>query len=308
MTPPTGKPRALVLLDPAEVPAPLRARLGELVEPTWWSGTLARYPQGDPSLREFTILVAAHQDLGAAALARLPRLRLVLATSTAVDYIDLEHCAARGVAVRDTPSYTGPSVAEHAFALLLARTRRICDRDAAARAPGDRAAAVPLGVDLEGRTAGVVGLGDIGTRVARIALGFGMRVVFANRSPRRFEGGTQTDLQELLRRSDAVFLTLPLTAETHHLMDHERLRSMKPGAYLINVSAEALIDPAALRSALHGGWIAGAGLDVVGSADAYRGLPLLTMTAAGGTATAECHERRAAAWVSTLAEFLAVPA
>ncbi|WP_158558510.1 MULTISPECIES: 2-hydroxyacid dehydrogenase [unclassified Streptomyces] len=269
------------------------------MNPTWWPGALDRCPDENPPLEDVTVLVTTHQELGATALSRMPALRLVIATSTATDYIDLDHCHRRGIAVHNTPGYTGPSVAEHAFALLLATARHICEADAAAH--GRTAQAPPsAGFDLAGRTAGIVGLGDIGTRIARIAMGFGMRVLYVNPSARHLDGATPVSLGRMLADADVVFLSAPLTPSTRHLMNRDRFHAMKSGAILINVSADELVDPGALRSALLEGRLAGAALDLAGPTTPYAGLPRLTMTHRRGTYTYECLERRAAIWVATL--------
>lgn len=303
MTQPQPKPEALVLFDPVRVPAPLRSRLDDLVAPCWWPGMLTRLPQDGMAPHRFTILVTAHQDLQGAALARLENLRLVVATGTAFDYIDLEHCRSRGITVCNTPGYTGPSVAEHTFALLLASSRHVCALDAGIRR-GVEDTSQYLSVDLEGKTVGIIGLGDIGRRIARLALGFRMRVRFVNRSPRIMDGATQVSLEQLLRTADFVILTLPLTIQTRHLIDHEQLRMMKPTSIIVNVSANALINPDALRSALSNNVIAGAALDVAGSTEPYLDMPNLIMTPAHGWYTVECIQRRAAIWINTIAAYL----
>lgn len=299
MTGHRATPDCLLLVAPERVPEPWRSRVGELVNPTWWTDGLDRYPDENPPLEDITVLVTTHQDVGAAALSRMPSLRLVIATSTATDYIDLDYCRRQGIAVHNTPGYTGPSVAEHAFALLLAAARHICEADAAAH--GRTAEAPPsVGFDLAGRTAGIVGLGDIGTRIARIALGFGMRVLYVNRGARHLDGATSVPLGRMLADADAVFLSVPLTPSTRHLMNQDQFHAMKPGAILINVSADELVHPDALRSALLAGHLAGAALDLAGPTTPYAGLPRLTMTHRRGTYTYECLERRAAIWVAAL--------
>lgn len=300
----SGKPHALILVDPNDVPRPWRSRLATLVHPTWWPRGLASMPTGDARLGTYRILVATPQSLDRSALSRLPALRLIVATTTAVDYIDLAHCAAAGISVHNTPRYAGTSVAEHAFALLLASVRRLCAADAAARgkaASPDTSSAF----ELADRTAGVVGLGDIGEKIARIAQGFGMRVLFTSRRPRSFTGAVQTEIDQLVSEADVVFLSVPLTPWTRHLIDRRRLSLMKPTAHLISISPDEVVDLAALRCALTGGALGGAALDMVGDSEPYRDVPGLVLTRRWGIRTQEGRQKRAERWLSTLHENLA---
>ncbi|MCP2258538.1 glycerate dehydrogenase [Streptoalloteichus tenebrarius] len=301
MTERRTRPAALLLLDPTDVPATVTPRIERLVEPTWWPEDLADLP-AHRTPEDTSVLVTGHQELGAAALSRFPRLRLVLATGTATDHIDLDYCREHDVVVRNNTGYSGATVAEHVFALLLARSRRLASAEATARFGGPKEHT--LGFDLAGRTMGIVGLGDVGGRVARLALGFDMRVLFANSNPRHVPFASQVDLDRLLRESDVVVLTVPLTPRTRHLLDADRFRTMRGNAVVVNVSADELIDPDALASALCEGTIAGAALDVTGSTAPYLDLPNLTITSRHGWYTAECRHRRAVRWINTLAECL----
>jgi D-3-phosphoglycerate dehydrogenase / 2-oxoglutarate reductase len=118
------------------------------------------------------------------------------------------------------------------------------------------------------------------------------------------DGAAQVSLEYLLHTSDFVFLTLPLTHRTRHLIGAEQFHMMKPTSFLVNVSANELINADALRSALTGGVIAGAALDVVGSVEQYLDLPNLTITPARAWYTNECLQRRAEVWIDTLASCL----
>ncbi|MDT0442059.1 D-isomer specific 2-hydroxyacid dehydrogenase family protein [Streptomyces sp. DSM 41886] len=290
-------PGTLLLISQDEVPGDLLSRLDSLVRPVW-------RPDGDDLTGDgIEILVTANRDLGGTELAKLPDLRLVVTTGTAYDYVDTAYCEANGIAVCNTPGYTGSSVAEHAIALYLAANRHLTALDGALRtgaeAPGRTA------LELAGRTAGVVGAGDIGARICAMAQGLGMRARFANRSPRTVPGAVQVDLEELLATSDVVFLCLPLTAESHHLLNHRTFSLMRPSAFVVNISSDELIDPKALAAALENGSIAGAGLDVIGSAEPYLGLPNVVLTPARGWYTAEGVHRRAATWLGTIESALA---
>lgn len=304
MTGTAEKPAALVLADPADVPGPARAELATLVRPTWWPRGLADLPPGDRRLARCRILVTTPQTLDAPALSRLPALRLVVATTTAVDYIDVAHCAARGIGVRNTANYAGTSVAEHAFALLLASVRSLGAAEAAARGQA-RAPDCSCAFELAGRTAGVVGLGDIGSRIAGIAAGFGMRVVFASRRPRSVPGAVQVEVDDLLRAADAVFLAVPLTPQTRRLVDRRRLSLLRPTAHLVSVAPDEVVDLAALSAALAGGALGGAALDMVGDCTAYRDVPRLVLTRRWGIRTPEARQLRARRWVAAVRDGVA---
>jgi D-lactate dehydrogenase len=206
-----------------------------------------------------------HSRVDAGALERLPRLRLVATRSTGVDHIDLEACAARGIAVANVPTYGENTVAEHTFALILGLSRRLIGAERKGRR-ADFDLSGLQGFDLKGRTLGVVGAGRIGLHVIRIARAFGMAVVVSD--PNREEllaevlGFDYVELDELLERSDVVSLHAPAVPATHHMIDAAALARMRPGALLINTARGALVDTEALVAALDSGRLGGAGLDV----------------------------------------------
>ena len=205
-------------------------------------------------------------DLGARTLAALPGLRLIATRSTGYDHIDLDACRRAGIAVANVPDYGDPTVAEHAFALLLAVTRRIVEAAGRTRR-GDFSSAGLRGVDLHGRTMGVVGAGRIGRRVIAIARGFGMEVIASDPRPDAQAaaelGFRYAALPDLLARADVVSLHLPGGAATRNLISDAEFAAMKPGAILINTARGGVVDEAALLRALGSGRLAGAGLDVV---------------------------------------------
>jgi glyoxylate reductase len=192
-----------------------------------------------------------------------PRLRVVANHATGHDNVDLAAARARGVAVATTPGVLERATAEHTIALLLALSRRVAEGDRLLRR-GTSWAWAPtfmLGRGLAGRTLGVVGLGRIGTEVARLAAGLGMEVVYAARAPRD-NSWECLPLDELLSRADAVTLHVPLTAKTHGLLGRRELACMRPGAVLVNTARGPIVDETALVDALRAGAIAGAALDV----------------------------------------------
>jgi len=205
-----------------------------------------------------------------ALLARTPRLAVVGNVAVGVDNVDLSACAARGVVVTNTPDVLTEATADLAFGLLLAAARRICEGDRIVRAGGwtGWTPTYLLGARVHGMQLGIVGLGRIGKAVARRARGFGMQVGYSGRrrEPEPIEralGATWVpDLDELLARSDAVTIHVPLTSETRHLISRERLARMQPGSILVNTARGPIVDEAALADALEHGPLGAAGLDV----------------------------------------------
>lgn len=190
--------------------------------------------------------------------------RLVVLRSAGFNHVDLEAAARLGIPVGRVPEYSPHAVAEHAVALLLTLNRRTHRAHARVR-EGNFALDGLLGFDLFGKTVGVVGTGKIGTCFAKIMAGFGCRVLGADPrvNPECLAAGVQyVPLKDLLRESDVVSLHCPLTPETRHLVDQVALRSLKPGAVLLNTSRGAVVDTAAVISALKEGRLGGLGIDV----------------------------------------------
>lgn len=209
--------------------------------------------------------------LDADTLRRLPRLRYIGVLATGWNVVDAAAAARRGIPVTNVPGYGTESVAQHTLALLLELASRVglhhrsVDRGEWAAQPDFCYWKAPL-VELSGLTFGIIGLGTIGRRVARLADALGMRVIAA----RSLQGATapagdipRLPLEELLACSDVVSLHCPLSPETERLIDARRLALMKPGAFLINTARGALIDEAALHHALAAGHLGGAALDVL---------------------------------------------
>lgn len=203
--------------------------------------------------------------LDAPMLAALTKLRLIATRSTGYDHIDLAACRAADVAVCNVPNYGDPTVAEYAFALLLALSRKVPQAVERTRL-GDFSQGGLRGFDLAGRVMGVIGVGRIGQRVIQIAKGFGMSVVAFDAKPdKRLEatlGMRFVDLDQLLKTSDVVSLHVPGGAGTRNLISSAKLALMKPSAVLINTARGDVIDAEALLAALREGRLAGAGLDV----------------------------------------------
>ena len=195
-------------------------------------------------------------------------LKVVANMAVGYDNIDVEAAESRGVVVTNTPGVLDETTADVAFMLLLAAARRLGEAERVLRSGswkwwGPRAF---RGVDVWGKTLGIVGMGRIGTAVGRRARGFGMQVVYHNRS--RYEeaerelGARYVDLEVLLEDADFVSVHTPLTEGTRHLIGPSELERMKSTAVLVNTSRGPVVDEAALADALEGGGIFAAGLDV----------------------------------------------
>lgn len=208
--------------------------------------------------------------IGSELFDKAPRLRIVANVAVGYENIDIAAAEARGVIVTNTPDVLTESTADHTFALLLAAARRVTEADVAVR-NGDFPSwglQQPLtGVDVHAKILGIVGMGRIGAAVARRGHhGFGMRVLYHSRTPKpdleSEIAAVQVSFEQLLEESDFVSIHVPLTPETNHMFDEAAFARMKPSAILVNVARGAVVDEAALVSALKGGAIAGAGLDV----------------------------------------------
>ena len=208
--------------------------------------------------------------INAQVMAAAPNLRIIANLGVGYDNIDVPAARARGIVVTNTPGALTETTADLTFALLLSAARRIMEADEYVRAGkflGWELLQEHLGQDVFGKTLGIVGMGRIGTAVARRGhFGFGMSVLYHNRH-RNTEaetelGARQVSFKELLERSDFVCVHAPLTEETRHLFDKDAFRLMKDSAILVNVARGPIVDEAALVWALESGEIAGAGLDV----------------------------------------------
>ena len=206
---------------------------------------------------------------GAVIAANAGTLKAIASVSVGVDDIDVAAATAAGVLVTNTAGILDDAVADFAIAALLAVGRRIVESDRYTRAGKFAGPSFPLfwGARVRGETVGIIGLGRIGRATARRARGFGLKIVYHNRNPVAPEieaglGARYLPLEELLAASRYVLLHLPLTPETTHLINAERLALMRKDAYLLNISRGPVVHEDALVEALRAGAIAGAALDV----------------------------------------------
>lgn len=227
------------------------------------------------SAAELRARVAGVQALYAVAVDRIDasvvnaasHLRIIATGSVGTNHIDLAACRARGIPVTNTPEVLNEATADMAWALLMATARRVSEAERWLRAGHWQGWAWDqfLGADVFGATLGIVGMGRIGSAIARRAQGFAMRIVYHNRSvspAAQALGAQYLALDELLAQSDHVVLILPYTPATHHCIGAAELARMKPGATLINLARGGIVDDAALARALQAGSLAAAGLDV----------------------------------------------
>ncbi|MCB9630158.1 MAG: D-glycerate dehydrogenase [Sandaracinaceae bacterium] len=202
-------------------------------------------------------------------LAACPELRVVANYAVGYDNLDLAAARRAGIVLTNTPDVLTEATADIAFALLLGVARRVREGERLLRAGhfhGWRSDML-LGSELHGRVFGLIGMGRIGAATARRARGFGMRVHYCNRNPVAPElaaelSAERRSLDELLAEADVLSVHCPLTPETHHLLNAERLAQLKPSAILINTARGPVVDEAALVDALSRGALRGAGLDV----------------------------------------------
>lgn len=236
------------------------------VEVTFADGILSK--DRVPADKSFDIVgVFMDSPVDADVIAALPNAKLIATLSTGFDHIDLKAAAARGIPVSSVPAYGENTVAEFAFALILALSRKICEGRARVRDEKKFMTDGLCGFDLAGKTIGVVGTGRIGKHAVRMAKGFGMKVVaydvIHDDAFAKEQGFPYVDLPELLAQSDIVTIHCPYLPSTHHLINQQNIGLMKRGAYLINTARGAIVETAAVTSALKSGQLGGAGLDVL---------------------------------------------
>ena len=235
-------------------------------------------------LEPATIAIVNKTPLPAAALACLPRLKMIALAATGTDNVDVAACRAHNIVVSNVRGYAEHTVPEHTFALILALRRSLLAYRADVRAgrwqSSERFCLSGHPVrDLHGSTLGIFGEGSIGQGVARLARAFGMRALFADHEPPKAPGVAFSPVAQLLAESDVISLHLPLTSATRNLIGAAELAQMKRSALLINTARGGLVDEHALATALRNGTIAGAGFDVLSREPPLDGNPLLELDA-----------------------------
>ena len=200
-------------------------------------------------------------------LEAFPNLKCIVTRSTGFDHIDLRSCEERNIVVSNVPSYGEDTVAEYTFGLILALARKIYQGFDQIRETGSFSLEGLRGIDLKGKTLGVIGTGKIGRNVVRLARGFEMNVIACDISPddefAKEMNMTYCEPLKALQEGDIVTLHVPYTKETHHLINKNNISMMKKGAYLINTSRGGIVETEALVKALKDGHLGGAALDVL---------------------------------------------
>ncbi|WP_239395457.1 2-hydroxyacid dehydrogenase [Frankia sp. CiP3] len=299
----------IVVLDEVDLSVDQYRQLTEL-------GTVVKYddnPSDDAEiikrLDKADVAVLGWTSLGPDVFARLPQLRLISVWATGYDYVDIPAARKHGVVVTNVPSYAGRAVAELTLGMIFALARHVVWADSSVRG-GAFAWRGFRGFELMGKTLGLIGVGDIGREVARLAQCLGMRVVVHTRrmTPERAEtlGVDFVPFATLLSESDVISLHVPLTEGTRLLMGPSEFAQMKSTAYLINTCRAGLVDQPALVAALRRDELAGAALDDIDFPDdALTVLPNVIITPHIGFYTGEALVRKGDVCVRNVAAFVA---
>lgn len=231
--------------------------------------------------KDADIVLTNKVPLDKAVLDKLQKLKLISVLATGYNIVDIIAAKERGITVCNVPAYSTASAAQQTFTLLLELTNHT-GLHAASVAKGEWVHSkdfsytkAPL-TELQDKTFGIIGLGNIGTKVAQIATAFGMKLIYHNPSKKDTTLATFTDMKTLFSKSDVVSLHCPLKPDNHQFVNRSLLQLMKPSAFLINTSRGQLIHEQDLADALNNNVIAGAGLDVLSSEPPSPDNPLLT--------------------------------
>lgn len=191
----------------------------------------------------FSYMSGEHMDA-------MPNLKFITTMSVGTDFIDLEAAKERGIVVSNEKGVNAEAVAEHSFGMILDLAKRITESDRGIRERGEFNSGSYIGFDLYQKTIGIIGTGDIGKRVGRIATGFDMRVLGVNKSNQAIDGFEIVDIESLLKESDVVVLAAPFNPSIGNLLSAEKIALMKQGAVLISISRERMINKEAVLGAL----------------------------------------------------------
>ncbi len=230
--------------------------------------------------KDADIVLSNKTPLNREIIKRLSQLKLISVLATGYNVIDIEAARSRGVIVCNVPAYGTASVAQHAFALILLLTNHAAlhvdsvKNGEWQRSPDWGYAKRPL-TELAGKTLGIVGMGNIGQQTARIAIAFGMKVIYYSRHDKQTSLGEYTDIQTVFSNSDFISLHCPLTPDNKEFVNKKMIQRMKPTAYLINTARGQLINENDLTEALNSNIIAGAALDVLSQEPPEDENPLL---------------------------------
>jgi glyoxylate reductase len=214
-----------------------------------------------------------------------PKLKVISSYSTGVDHIDVDEATKRGIYVTFTSNILAEATADLTFALILALARKIIEANEFTKSKLWKVGWMPnllLGTEVYGMTLGIIGLGRIGTAVARRAKGFNMKIIYNNRSTRNHQIESElkaeyVDINNILEQSDFLSIHTTLNKDSFHLLDESKFKKMKKTAYIINTSRGQIINEPDLIKAIKNNWIAGVGLDVFEKEPLSNSSPLLKM-------------------------------
>ena len=210
--------------------------------------------------KEAEILVVANLPLNRNVLSACPHLKLISVAFTGIDHLDVDYCKEKNIMICNSVGYSTVAVAEEVFGMIIGLYRQLLASDERTHHQQTKEGLNLL--EMAGKTIGVVGAGEIGQRVMKIALAFDLKVLCYSRTKRMIQGVEFVDLDTLMKESDIITLHIPSTPATHHLIDADKIALMKKEAILINTARGTIVDSEALAAALNNNKIAGAGIDV----------------------------------------------
>lgn len=267
----------IIFLDQGTLTVPLR----KPSFPHEWTPFESSTPQETAGrLKSATIAITNKVRIGEADLAGAPDLKMIAVAATGYDCVDVAACIKRGIMVSNVPGYTGDSVPEHVFMLMLALRRslipydRLIQKGSWQKAPHFAMQDYPVD-NLSGSTLGLIGYGRLAQAVEQRAKAFGMKVLISDRKSAASTRVGRTSFEEVLKTSDVISLHCPMTPDTRNLIGAVELAKMKKTAVLINTARGGLVDEAALAAALTSGSLGGAGIDVLSAEPPRNGSPLL---------------------------------
>ncbi|MEG0292581.1 MAG: NAD(P)-dependent oxidoreductase [Anaerovoracaceae bacterium] len=206
------------------------------------------------------IVVLSNFKFGREVISKCNKLKMICVAFTGVDHVDMEFCKQQGITVCNCAGYSTVSVSDIVFAMAINLARNIVPCDKVCRVGGTKDGLV--GFELEGKTFGIIGLGAIGSRVAKIANAFGCKVIAYNRSKKEIDGVKMVSMEEVLKESDILSIHVPQNSETINLIGKRELEMMKETAILINTARGPIVNQEELADCLRSGGISGAGIDV----------------------------------------------
>lgn len=236
-------------------------------------------------------------------MGKLPSIKSLALSTTSYGWVDLDYCRQRGISVCNIPGYSREAVAEHVLALLLCLAKRVIVTDRKTQKGKYR---LEMGFELAGKTLGIIGLGDIGSRVAELGQGIGMKVIAYNRSPKAQKGVEMVSLKELLRRSDAISINLKDCVETVGMIGSRELAKVKRGVIVVNTADRSIVDERVMAVSLKSGRVGNYGFE---AEDLEHG-PLAGLENAVGLKgfgwyTKEALERLKEIWIDNVEAVLA---